>query len=378
MEITREQVLAHRVRTQGLSRDPGTVAGTAVEILDVGVQDTGPDGAGWALAIRGARPGLDGLVLGWTLRGAPHYYRRTDLSSVVDSMLPLSHTDAGSRIVDAVKPLSAAGITAGAGLATMASTMRELVAEPMVKGDVSGALTKVLPEPYVRWCRPCGVTHPFEQTFRLGAFFGGLELEPGTSPPVLRRVPRWRSRVGALTGLPTVAPAEGSIPGDQLLLAVAQHLGPVAVNDLATFLDAPLKDVKARVAALTGEGRLDEVRIAGKAALIRPADAASFDGPGVSGVRLLGPYDLFLQARDRDLVVPDKGRHKELWPVLGRPGAVLAGGEVVGTWRPRASGRKLKLLIEPWGAWSTRLNREVDAQAELLAGFRGVSYVGRA
>lgn len=75
--------------------------------------------------------------------------------------------------------------------------------------------------------------------------------------------------------------------------------------------------------------------------------------------------------------MPDKTRHKGLWPVLGRPGAVLAGTEIVGTWRPRSAGKRLRLLVEPWGTWGARLDREVDAQAELLARFRGVEYAGR-
>ena len=36
-------------------------------------------------------------------------------------------------------------------------------------------------------------------------------------------------------------------------------------------------------------------------------------------LRLLGGFDLFLQGKDRDLIVPDASRHKELWPILGRP-----------------------------------------------------------
>ena len=49
--LTREQVLAFRVHAQQLRRAAGTVADTAV--LDLGVQDTGPDGGLWALAQRG-------------------------------------------------------------------------------------------------------------------------------------------------------------------------------------------------------------------------------------------------------------------------------------------------------------------------------------
>jgi hypothetical protein len=58
---TRRQVLGFRVGAQQLDRDSGAVADTAV--LDLGVQDTGSDGALWALAIRGVpRPPAEDLA----------------------------------------------------------------------------------------------------------------------------------------------------------------------------------------------------------------------------------------------------------------------------------------------------------------------------
>ena len=78
MKVSRSDVLGLRVRAQQLDRDGGgTVADTAV--LDFGAQDTGPDGALWALAVRGLTEVDDqDLVWLWTLRGAPHAYRRPD------------------------------------------------------------------------------------------------------------------------------------------------------------------------------------------------------------------------------------------------------------------------------------------------------------
>ena len=49
MTISRTQVLSYRVHVQQLDRS-GAHQVTDAAILDLGVQDTGTDGAGWALA----------------------------------------------------------------------------------------------------------------------------------------------------------------------------------------------------------------------------------------------------------------------------------------------------------------------------------------
>src|SRR5690606_33436583 len=64
--VSRDQVLRFRARRHLLHREPDSAAPTDVHLLDYGVQDTGTDGAGWALAVRGASPaGPDDLVYAW-------------------------------------------------------------------------------------------------------------------------------------------------------------------------------------------------------------------------------------------------------------------------------------------------------------------------
>jgi hypothetical protein len=52
---------------------------------------------------------------------------------------------------------------------------------------------------------------------------------------------------------------------------------------------------------------------------------------------------------------------------------VLADGEVAGLWRPRKSGKSLKVLVELWAKSSPALRKAVGAQAELLAAHRHVA-----
>lgn len=370
--VSRAQVLGYRARMQQLDRRAdASRAVTDTSILDLGVQDTGPDGALWALAIRGV-PSRAGqwspdLALAWTLRGAPHVYRRADLPDVQVAMRPYSDGDAAKRIFDASKPLKAAGIKPTDALAETARTMRKVVAEPMGKGSVSTRMTEEMSEPYLRWCRVCQATHMYEMPFRLAALHAGLELEPDASPPVLRRVPRWpRGQVGLLDRAASQSP-------DRLdfVVGTIHLLGPTNPKDVAGFIDAPVSDVKARWPRDVVEVDVEGASLSILAADLELLGAAALRPEG-QVVRLLGPYDLFLQGRDRTLLVPDASRHKALWPTIGRPGAVLVDGDVVGTWRPRTKGGSLGLELDPWSRWSKATRQAVAEQHRLLAAFRGV------
>jgi hypothetical protein len=353
MDVTRAQVLRHRVHMQGLASTTDSAA-----VLDLGVQDTGYDGAGWSLEVRGCRPDPDDLVLAWTLRGAPHAYRRSDVAAVAAATAPWSEADAAKRIFDASRPLKAAGIPVLDALAHVAEVMAEVVREPTVKGDLSSALTARLSAPYLRFCRSCQATHTYEQPFRLAALQAGLELEPGTSPPVLRPIPGWSGPAAEVP--PRLDPVRG----------VLHLLGPATPQQVAGYVDAPVRDVKARWPEDAIEVVVDGER---RGALAEDLDALA-DPPDVDGVLLLGPFDLFLQGRDRELVVPDSEARADLWRTLGRPGGVLVGHEVVGTWRPRSSGRTLRLQATRWDG--ADLPRGLEEQAERLAAFRDQAFGG--
>jgi hypothetical protein len=223
---------------------------------------------------------------------------------------------------------------------------------------MSTQLTGRLEAPYLRECRPCQAVHAYEQPFRLAALRAGLELEPGTSPPVLRRIPRWR---GPAAKIPAhLDPIRG----------VLRFLGPATPKLVAGYVDSPVAEVSAR-----WPDDVQPVEVDGRRLHVLADDLPALaDAEATGVVRLLGPFDLFLQGRDRDLVVPDPVARKDLWRTLGRPGAVLAGDEVVGSWRPRASGRKLRLAVSIWDGGDPPAG--LDAQAERLAAFRGMSFAG--
>ncbi len=377
VKVRRTDLLALRFRRHDLHREPGSLAAAGdVAILDLGVQDTGADGALWALANRGAPPPrAHELVYAWTLRGAPHAYRRADVREVVRATAPFSEADAAKRIFDAARPLRAAGIPVLEALREVARKLRDIVTAPTVKGEVSSRLTEVLDEPYLRSCRPCNAIHSYEMTFRLAPLQAGLELEPGTSPPVLRRIARLRPAL--YQQLADTADARFAVVRGHL-----RWYPGASVADVASYLDAPRKEVEAN----WPEDAVD-IEVIGMPRGAKPLRGSALagdveelgNGPPTGTartVRLLGSHDPFLQLRDRAALVADAGRQRALWPVLGRPGAVVADGEVLGTWRPRTTSGRLTVRLDPWDRLTKGDRTAIEQEAEMLAAHRGVALAG--
>ncbi|HEY5978724.1 MAG TPA: crosslink repair DNA glycosylase YcaQ family protein [Microlunatus sp.] len=364
MDLTREQVIGHRIAAQQLDRDPAPRrAVTDAAILDLGAQDSGRDGASWALANRGvplassdALAGVDDLALVWSLRVSPHYYRRAELVEVMTAVSAFDDVDATKRLLGSAAPVAAIGVGVREAIAVVARAQRGLVTTTMVKGELSRRLTAELPEEYGAWCRPCQARHVPESLFRLAALFGGLELEPGTSPPVLRRIPGWPRRVAGIASDP-----DAVSPHLQVISAYLRLLGPATPAEVAGFLDTTASVIKPHWPEEAVEVSVDGRKkwLLGDVLVPRRV------------VRLLGPYDLLVQGKDRDLLVPDAAHRKQLWPALGRPGPLLADGEIVGWWRPRAKGSKLDLEVERWQSKAVT-TQAIGEQAERLAAHRGL------
>jgi hypothetical protein len=359
LELTREQVIAYRVAAQGMLRGGSSVGELAV--LDLGLQDTSGS-ARLSLDARLAEPASNptALALAWTVRGAPYLHRRRDLDRLAAALWPLSDVDAANRLL-AAAPLHRAGLGGLEAFDLARTRLRTIVTAPMGKGAVSTALTRATPGGLHRYCRTCRATHVFEMVLRYPTLAAGIELEPGSSPPVL--VPRTDAR--DVSGPDTAALQE-------LIRTYLTLLGPGTQADVADYIGARRADLAKR-----WPDDLVEVSVDGRPAWLPPDAVAPArrrrKAPRLT--RLLGPFDPYLQARDRDLIVPDRSVQKTLWPVLGRPGVLFVDGEVVGTWRPKSGKGRLRLAVEPFAPLPPAVRREVGREAERVGAVRGAAGV---
>ncbi|HET6876465.1 MAG TPA: crosslink repair DNA glycosylase YcaQ family protein [Jatrophihabitans sp.] len=368
MNVSREQVLAYRVAAQGLHREASAAGKLAV--LDIGVQEAMGHPAALAFAARlpasvplspasvEVGPSTE-LALTWSLRGAPHVHRRADLDALTGALWPLSEADAAGRLNETGPSVQKAGIAALDQFGIAVRELRAAVRGPTAKGAVSTAVSRKLPPVMLRDCRACKARHISDSAMRAATLAAGLEMEPGSSPPVL--LPRSGAR-------PPSEPDLAALAG--LARAYLRLLGPATVGEFAGYLEARRADVENAwppddVAEVTVDGRTAHLPAEQLPLLRRPPDPES--------VRLLGPFDPYLQARDRNLLVPDKAVQKLLWPVLGRPGALLVDGEVAGTWRPKAAARKLTITVAALAPLPASVWRQVDEEAERVAQVRGAA-----
>ncbi|GGS28012.1 DNA glycosylase AlkZ-like family protein [Actinokineospora fastidiosa] len=359
MEFSRAQVLAHRVARHGLRRE--TAVATGLGVLELGVQDTAGAGARVALAARlpdGAELSPPDLVLVWAQRGAPHLLRRADVAGLAALLYPRGDADAAARLgTAAARSLRAAGVGAAAGFAAGAAALRAVVSEEMPRARASAEMTAMLPPAYSYDCRACASTHVFGSLFQLVGIAAGVEVVAETRPARLRPLPDRHA-------LPEEAADAGA-----LVAAYLRVHGPASPADLAAYLDTTVGVVK----AVWPEG-LVPVRVDGRPAALPESDVAAVrSAPDARGlVRLLPPADPLLQGRDREVLVPDAARRRQVWRVIGSPGVVLAEGDIAGVWRTRVAGARLDVAVALFSPVGKAARAGIADEAQRVARARGL------
>ena len=357
LDVDRARVLAYRIDAQQFDRADRRPAELAV--LDLGVQDTPYGSARLALAARTtAALDDDAITLVWAARGAPHLHRRADLPALAAALWPLGDADAGRRIASTqVKGAAALGLAA---FRAAADAFREVVRAPMSKGEVSTEVSARVPAAVSYACRTCQATHISGALFQQAGLAGGVQVAVAGSTTRLAPIADW-------SGVP-----ERAVGTATLVRTYLRLLGPATPAEAAKFLGIARAELRQ-----VWPDDLVEVRVDGRPAWLPPERLSRLrDAPAPRLVRLLPPGDPYLQARDRDLLVPEPSRHAQVWRMIGNPGALLVDGEILGTWRARLAGRtRLDVTVTPFAALPGRVRSAIDAEAGRLAAARGAADV---
>jgi hypothetical protein len=364
--LSSAQVRAHRILASGLAR---IAPAAQLPIWELGVQDR--DGsARLALAARiddrSGLPTIDdpagtgGTVLAWSLRGSPHLHRRGDLQPFAAALWPADDADAAARLVGDAGRLQADGADPFAAIARVSDAMRAVITAPMVKGAASAAVTAAIPAEYSGFCRGCGSVHVRELLFRLAALPAAVGALPDTKPIVLA---------------PLAAPFPRPIEQRGLGAVVAAYYrayGVGTASDVGTHVGTSATCVKPALPADLVPVTVDGARSQAPAGVLGELRAAD-PGAAARMTRLLPPSDPLLQPRDRAVLTSDRDQQRALWPTLGPPGAVLAGGGVAGVWRTRLAGKSLTVSVVAWRRLTAAERAALDDEAQLVGAVRGAA-----
>jgi hypothetical protein len=347
LELSRERVLAHRAVVQDLA----TPARNAVDsrTLGLGLQNTPPGSGLTGLNARAAQPpqmvtGLleagGPLVVVMAARGAPHLVSRSELPLLTSALVSLDEQEAVE--VDEV-----------------ANAMQEAAdGRAISRPALSEELNDRVADSLRTWCERCKSRHVREGLFRKATLQAGLELDPEAASPTMFRP----------SGVHLPAEQDPDQSRVELFRRYIHLTGVARPADVAGWLGCPTGNTKATWDLIAKD--LTACSVAGTRRWALTSDVESLSTarrPG--GAKLLPPSDPYLLA-DRSLVVPDRDHQRRLWRAQAGPGAILAQGEIVGTWRHRMVSGRLHVTLHPFHKLAAKEMKDLTSAAEEIAALR--------
>ncbi len=203
-----------------------------------------------------------------------------------------------------------------------------------------------------------------EMLFRVAALPGAIGLVPDTKPVVLEPLSHPYP--------PPSASRSGRRRLDDLVTEYYRLYGTGTATEVAAHLGTSARSIRESMPADLVTVAVDGTRTQAPAAIVDQLAGADIEA-AAGLVRLLPPADPLLQPRDRALLAPDRASQKELWPILGSPGAVLARGEIAGIWRTRAGGRSLTVTVTLWRKLAKDERTALQSEAELVGTIRAAA-----
>ena len=385
MTVTGEQVRALRLRRHHLDRllpSGGLVEAAAV----CGVQNS-PPGA-WETALwnrvegvtlpqlEQALYGEKTLLQAWSIRGVPLIFPTVDAGVFLAPLCAQPGEEPWIYTRGITGALDALGLDFDDLLPLVETACACLEGETVLSKEaldrrLAGVIEPMLP-PEVRpaWNAPSMYGQPDRQTvggaavsfllrpcsFRGKVVFGAREgIYPTFTSPA-----RWLGR--SLLNHPDGV--------RELVRRFLRCYGPAQASDFQSWLGCSPKQAKRLWGGI--EDELAPVELDGKRRWVLAEDLNLLSqGEEGEQLLLLGSHDPYLDLRDRELILPDKARQRQVWKTVGNPGAVLLGGRVIGFWSVRTRGDKLDAAVTLFEALEPAQRSRLEELAQGYAAFRG-------
>jgi Winged helix DNA-binding domain len=347
-----DQVLAFRLATQGLNDRTSTVTEVAASFA---LQDSPPGAALTALNARSSDPQrLDELLAERELVALPNPRTAVailpagDVATYVEALRPSDDRALKAVLLNAA-PGDFEAAREHAVTAIGAALDERVLSRDALHEDLRGRLPKEL----LPWCPVCESHHARRGLLSVAALEGRLCIAGREGRQnIFARTDQWIA----------LEPADDARA--EFTRRYLHHLGPSTHTDLAAWAGIAPSHAKTLLRAVG-----DELAQAGKAFLLA-ADLPAFESPPAArGTRLLGSGDPLLNARDRDVLIPDAEMRKRIWRPVGSPGVVLHDGRPAGIWRARKQGKKLTIETVWFGE-----PVDIGDEARRLATLRGATY----
>ena len=371
--VDRARIVAFRLSSHNLIRrlGPRSLVKAAAAC---GIQETPHGSAAPALCARVDRlspAAIDralvrdrSLVHLWSLRGAPYVVPARDLAVFTSGALPFDRASFNAFLGGWAPAIETAGLDPFELLERMSKGARALLdGRTRDVNDLRDSLLRRV-RSLARIKRPKEARHDMpEPLYRgIGVAAAACIVAGRGTDSIMARTDQW---LGAEAGEPDVPAARA-----ELVRRFLHCYGPSTPQPFAEWTGRSLRDARAAFELVADE--VVEVEVAKGRAWLLATDRKSLDSPPEpTGIRLLPVADPFLQQRDRATLLQDQAARKRLWRPVGGSGAVVAGGEIVATWRARVSRSRLQVSVEPFKRMKRGIHGQIEEEVARVAPFRG-------
>lgn len=385
--VSRDDVIAFRLHAHHL-----TARSDTQDLLEVagrcGVQNSPPGSA--LLALHARVQGITGkrvdklvaedrsLLQSWCMRGAPFYFPTSDAAVFTSGVLPPTEQAMRQFVLGVGPALDRLGLRLAETVEWIGAEIGDVLSgRRLAINELGVELTKRITPKLVKKQRDIWNSEgPYAVGQSLGEAVVHFCVRILTLRGIVCLAPRDTSRapfvlVDEWLGEP-IPSIDPKVARAELLRRYLRSYGPSTRADFAAWVGVRASDADPWWSLVVDE--MTPVEFNRRTWMLSDDVDTLQSLSRPTGVRLLPPRDPYTQLRDRETLV-DKRYHRDVWRPVGDPGTILVDGQIVGTWRPRKSGRSLTISIKTFDSLPAAKRKSLQGEAAQIAPLRGASSV---